>query len=225
MKTFTYILILFISITSFAQNSIEKKIGEFSELKVYDLIEVELIKANDNKIIITGKNTGSVLVNNKNGTLKIKMKLEEAFDGNKTKVKLYYSNVDILDANEGSYIHSKDVIKQFEIDLNAQEGGKIEVKLKTKYVNVRAVTGASIITSGSSIKQNVSIYTGGEYNGKNLKTDISDVSIRVAGNAIINAHKKVISKVRAGGNIYIYGNPKEVDESKVLGGKIEVIKE
>ena len=44
MKTLVKFFVLFITTTCFAQNPIEKTIGEFSELKVYDLIEVE--KAN-----------------------------------------------------------------------------------------------------------------------------------------------------------------------------------
>jgi len=221
MKTLVKFFVLFITTTCFAQNSIEKTIGEFSELKVYDLIEVELIKGDIDKIVITGKNAADVLVNNKNGTLKIKMKLEEAFDGNKTKVKLYYTNLDVIDANEGAYIHSEDIIKQFEVDLNAQEGGKISVKLDTKYVNIRAVTGADIIASGLAIHQDISIYTGGDYDGETLITEFTDVSIRLAGTANVNATKKVTAKVRAGGDIFIYGNPDRIDESRVLGGRVK----
>ena len=221
MKTLVKILVLFITTTFFAQNPIEKTIGEFSELKVYDLIEVELIKADKDKIVITGRNADAVLVNNKNGTLKIKMKLEEAFDGNKTKVKLYYTKLDVIDANEGAYIHSEEIIKQFEVDLNAQEGGKINVKINVKYVNIRAVTGADIITSGLATHQDVSIFTGGDYDGKNLITEFTDISIRIAGEASVNATKKVTAKVRAGGDIFIYGNPERVDESRVLGGRIK----
>ena len=221
MKTLVKFFVLFITTTCFAQNSIEKTIGEFSELKVYDLIEVELIKGDIDKIVITGKNAAAVLVNNKNGTLKIKMKLEEAFDGNKTKVKLYYTNLDVIDANEGAYIHSEDIIKQFEVDLNAQEGGKISVKLDTKYVNIRAVTGADIIASGLAIHQDISIYTGGDYDGETLITEFTDVSIRLAGTANVNATKKVTAKVRAGGDIFIYGNPDRIDESRVLGGRVK----
>jgi len=165
MKTLVKLIVLCITTVCLGQNSIEKTIGEFTELKVYDLIEVELIKADDNKIIITGKNADAVVVNNKNGTLKIKMTLEQAFDGNKTKVKLYYTNVDVIDANEGSKIYSNDVIKQFEIDLNAQEGAVVEAKLDVKYVNIRSVTGGDITASGTSKNQDVSIYTGGKYNG------------------------------------------------------------
>lgn len=208
-----------------AQKAIEKTVGEFSELKVYDLIEVLLIKSDTDKVIISGKNKSDVLVNNKNGTLKIKMKLEEAYDGAQTKVKLYYTNIDVLDANEGSKIYSEDVIEQFEIDLNAQEGGEIKVNLDVKYANIRAVTGADIYASGKAEHQDVSIYTGGDYNGEELVTQFTEVSIRAAGEAYINASKKVTAKVRAGGDIYIYGNPEEVNESRVLGGRIKRVEE
>jgi len=225
MKTLIKAFVLFITTVCIAQNPIKKTIGEFSELKVYDLIEVELVKSDVDKIAITGRNAADVLVNNKNGTLKIKMNLEEAFDGNKTKVKLYYTNLDVIDANEGAYIYSEDIIEQFEIDLNAQEGGKINVKLDVKYANLRAVTGAGIVASGSAKQQDVSIYTGGDYNGKELKTEHTEVSIKAAGKAHVNATKKVIAKVRVGGDIYIYGNPEQIDESKVLGGRIKKMKE
>lgn len=225
MKTIIKIVVLFITTICLAQNPIEKTIGEFSELKVYDLIEVELIKSDKDAISIIGKNASDVLINNKNGRLKIKMKLEEAFDGNKTKVKLYYTNIDVIDANEGSYIHSKEAIKQFELDLNAQEGGQIKVDVDVKYLNIRSVTGADIIATGIAKHQDISIYTGGEFDGKLLKTEFTEVSIRAAGVAHVNTTQKVIAKVRAGGDIYIYGNPEQIDESRVLGGRIKRIDE
>ena len=225
MKTIIKVLVLFITTVCLAQNPIEKTIGEFSELKVYDLIEVELIKSDKDAISITGKNAADVLVNNKNGTLKIKMKLEEAFDGNKTKVKLYYTNIDVIDVNEGAKAYSKDVIEQFEIDLNAQEGASIDVKVNVKYTNVRAVTGGSVVASGVSHNQDISIYTGGSYNGKDLKTEVTEVSIRAAGEAKVYATKKVVAKVRAGGEILIYGTPEQIDESKILGGRITKVEE
>lgn len=225
MKTIVKVFVLFITTVVFAQKPIEKTIGEFTELKVYDLIEVELIKSDQNKVVINGKNKKDVLVNNKNGTLKIKMKLEEAYDGDETKVSLYYTNIDVIDVNEGAYVHSKDIFKQFEIDLNAQEGGKIKVNVDVNYLNVRSVTGSNVRTQGNAKHQDVSIYTGGVYAGKDLKSEFTDVSIRIAGEAHVNAKTLVNAKVRAGGDINIYGNPERVDESKVLGGRIKRIEE
>ncbi|TXG37201.1 head GIN domain-containing protein [Seonamhaeicola maritimus] len=221
MKRISLLLTFFISATIIAQNPIDKEIGEFSELKVYDLIEVELVKSKHNKVVISGKNADNVLVNNKNGTLKIKMNFKEIFDGNETKVKLYYSKVDVIDVNEGANVHSEDKIKQFEIDLKSQEGGKINVKVDVTYANIKAVTGGVIKVTGKAKSQNVSLLTGGIYKGAELKTDKTEVAIRAAGEAYVNAKDLVDVKIRAGGDVFIYGDPETVNENRVFGGRIK----
>ena len=221
MKTLVKLFIFFISTLLFAQQPIKKSIDEFDELKVYDLIEVELIKSNENKVIITGKNTNDVIVNNKNGKLKIKMNLEEIFDGNDTKVTLYYTSVDVIDVNEGSKVYSKDTIKQFEINLKAQEGADINIPLNVTHANIKAVTGGIIKTSGKSTSQDIYILTGGVYKGSELNTENTEVSINAAGEAYVNASKAVDVKIRAGGDVFIYGSPETINESRVLGGRVK----
>ncbi|WP_242083586.1 head GIN domain-containing protein [Aestuariivivens sediminis] len=221
MKTIITLLTMVITTAVFTQNEIEKEIGEFTELKVYDLIEVEMMKSNKNKVIITGENTDDVVVNNKNGKLKIKMSLEEIFDGAKTKVVLYYSGVDVIDVNEGATVHSKDIINQFEVDLKAQEGGSIQIPIDVKYANIKAVTGGIIKTNGSAVNQKIALFTGGVYKGSELKTEKTDVSINAAGEAYVNASKLVDIKIRAGGDVYVYGDPETINESKVLGGRVK----
>lgn len=220
MKRLIILVTILLSAVVNAQNPIEKSIGEFTELKVYDLIEVELVKSNEYKVIITGNNNEDVLINNKNGTLKIKMNINKLFDGNKTKVVLYYKTVDIIDANEGAKVYSKDAIKQYEIDLRAQEGGRIEVSVNVEYINIKAVTRGVIRTSGDSQSQKVALLTGGIYNGESLETTKTEVSINAAGEAHVNASKIVDVKIRAGGDVFIYGNPETVNESTILGGRI-----
>lgn len=221
MKPFLTLLTVLMSLSLSAQNTIEKTIGEFTELKVYDLIQVELVKSNQNKVVISGQNTEDVLVNNKNGKLKIKMNLEEIFDGDNTKVTLYYTSVDVLDANEGAKITSKDIIKQFEIDLRAQEGAQIKVSCDVSYTNIKAVTGGIIETTGTSKNQKIILLTGGVYKGEHLNTEKTDVTINAAGEAYVKATKLVDIKIRAGGDVFIYGHPETVNENKVLGGRVK----
>lgn len=221
MKKIILLLVILISTGLNAQKPIEKSIGEFTELKVYDLIKVELIKSKENKVIISGKNAEDVLVNNKNGTLKIKMNLEEIFDGDKTKITLYYASLDVIDANEGSKIYSEDIIKQFEIDLKAQEGAMVNVALDVTYANIKAVTGGIIETTGTAKSQDISLSTGGIYKGEILGTEQTKVTINAAGEAYVKASKLVDIKIRAGGDVYIYGNPETVNESRVLGGRVK----
>jgi len=221
MKSLITIFTVLISAITIAQNSNERKVGEFRELKVYDLIEVELIKSDINKVIITGDNSSNVLVNNKNGTLKIKMKLSESFDGNNTIVKLYYTSIDIIDVNEGARVTSKEEMKQFEIDLRAQEGGIIDVNLDVNYAIIKSVTGAVVKASGVTKKESVSLLTGGVFKGSDLKSENSDVSINAAGEAYVNVSKVLDIKIKAGGDVYIYGKPETVNESTVFGGRIK----
>ena len=86
MKRLFTLLVLVYAVSLTAQNSIEKTIGEFTELKVFDRIEVEMIKSNENKVTISGKNNKDVVVNNKNGKLKIKMNIEKLFDRPKNQI-------------------------------------------------------------------------------------------------------------------------------------------
>lgn len=220
MKTITLALLCISSLLN-AQGKIEKSLGEFHELKVYDLIEVNLVKSNENKINISGENTEDVVVINKNGVLKIRMNLKESFDGNKTHVTLYYKNIDVIDANEGAYIFSDDPFKQFDLELKAQEGGLIKLKLETSFLDVKSTTGGNIEAKGTAKKQKISLSTGGIYQGEHVNTEQTEVSIVAAGEAYVKASKLVDVKIRVGGDVYIYGNPEKVNESKALGGRIK----
>ena len=221
MKKAVLILACIMGTITFAQESIEKKIGEFSEIKVYDLIEVNLISGETDKVIISGKNIEDVVVVNKNGKLKIRMSLEETYDGDETTVDVYYTNIDVIDANEGAVISSSNTIKQFEIDLRAQEGGKIKVDLEVNYTNVKSVSGGRIEALGTSKSQSVSITTGGAYMAEGLVTESTNIVIKAAGEAHINATSLADVKVRAGGSVYVYGNTDTIKEDKLFGGKIK----
>lgn len=200
---------------------VEKNLGDFKELKVYDRIEVELIKAEENKVVITGGNTADVVLVNKNGSLKIKMSLKKIFDGDNTTVQLYYKTIDVIDVNEGAFVSSNDVIKQFEIDTRAQEGGSIKLMVEdVTFVEAKAITGGVIRISGQAKSQNIDLTTGGSFLGKELITETAKINIRAAGEAHVKATKEVDVKVKAGGTAYIYGTPETVKEDILFGGKL-----
>lgn len=214
-------LILFIVCTQlFSQTPTTKTLGEFSELKVYDLINVELIKASENKIIISGANSNNINIKQKNSTLKIRMKLKYKFNGAETQVKIYYTDIDIIDANEGSFVFSKDIIKQYEIVLKAQEGSQISVKTETKQLIVKSVTGSTITTTGTSENQDITIRTGGVYKGGNNTVENTDLSIKAGGEADVKTTNVLDIKIFSGGDVHIYGTPKQLKQKKIFGGRI-----
>jgi hypothetical protein len=221
MKKILFILTFTLCLISNGQETVEKTVGEFTTLKVYDLINLKMVKSKENKVVVSGKNRKDVEVLNKNGKLKIRMNLEEQYDGNDTVVILYYTAVDVIDANEGAKVTVKDPIEQFEIDLKTQEGAEITAVIKTTYANFRAVTGGVINITGTSKNQDISIYTGGVFNGEDFVTEQTEVSLNAAGEAYINATEYADVSIKAGGDVFIYGKPKQVDRSRVLGGRIK----
>ena len=117
MKSKLIITMLLVATALTAQNPIEKNVGDFTEVKVYDLIEVNLIKSEENKVVISGEDVQDVQVINKNGKLKIRMKLDKIFNGDQTFVEVHYRSIEIIDGNEGAFISSNELIEQDEILL------------------------------------------------------------------------------------------------------------
>jgi cytoskeletal protein CcmA (bactofilin family) len=85
---------------------------------------------------------------------------------------------------------------------------------------VRAVSGGIITVSGTVNTQEIVINSGGAFNGKKLQAKETKVKVMAGGSADVNTTDILEAKVTAGGNIYVYGNPKDVKKNKFAGGKI-----
>ena len=215
--------LLFILFSSFlvgSQTPISKTLGEFSELKVYDLINVELIQSTENKIEITGEDTSNVFVVQKNDLLKIKMDLNKSFNGNKTFVKIFFTKVDIIDVNEGAKVVSESLFKQYELQLKAQEGGEISVITETKLLSIKSVTGGIIKVNGTTESQNINIRTGAIYEGASLQAVDSKIKIKTGGEASVRSSEVIEVTIVAGGDLIIHGDPKTVKQVNMIGGRV-----
>ena len=211
-----------LSTLGFSQN-VEKEVGTFSELKVFDLIAVKLIPSDVNKVLITGKNTEEVKIINDNGALKIRMELNKRFDGAATFIEIHFSGVSIIDANEGASISSTAAIKNASLELKTQEGGKIDIVSETDVLNIKAVSGGIVNVKGKTNSQDVTINSGGIYEAEGLKSVVTTVTVTAGGSAVVFATDEVDAKVTAGGTVTIHGNPKDVKKKKFAGGNIKVI--
>ncbi|MDG5491062.1 head GIN domain-containing protein [Psychroserpens sp. SPM9] len=221
MKTLFTIALLVVTSVLTAQNPKEKGVGDFNEVKVYDLIVVNLIKADTPKVEITGDDIEDVVVVNKDGKLKIRMKTDKSFNGDRTFVSVYYTKLDIIDGNEGAFITANELIKQSHIELRAQEGAHLKIGLDVDQVDIKAVSGGIVETRGKAISQAITLNTGGVYEGRSFETKNTTVNIKAAGEADVFASKTVDARVTAGGDINIYGNPEHVKEKTTLGGRIK----
>ncbi|APZ45703.1 DUF2807 domain-containing protein [Polaribacter reichenbachii] len=226
MKKIIFICVLMMNLSFVAQSTVSKNLGDFSTLKVYNGIELELIKSKESKIEITGQKSEKVKIKNVNNTLKISLpfslKPENNAANGEVLVKLYYSkDIDTIDANEGATITGKQ-ITQNHLEVKSQERAFINLVVKVKHLEVKTTSGGIIKLTGTTKNQTVDVDLYGIYNGFDLKaTANSTVKAGTGAKAEILAGETLNAKVSFGGSIFYKGNPEVLKDKKVVGGIIQ----
>ena len=214
-------LLILVLIAQFSFAQITKPLGDFNKVTAFDQIEVLLIESNENKIILNGNGSEEVELINKNGELKIRMPLTKLLSGDNVSATLYFKNIDAIEGNEGSRISCDGTFKAIAFDIIAKEGSQIKLNLDVDKLTVRSSNGSNVNVSGKVKNQDAIINSGGELDAEDLITTQTTITANAGGEANIYATDFVDAKTRAGGNIKIYGKPKQINKKTVLGGTIK----
>ena len=99
MKNILAIIAFSLSLAVAAQGDKEVNIDNFHTIKAYDLINVQLVKSDVNKLEIKGKDSDDVTYVFMDGLLKLRMDTNKIFDGNNTYVTVFYTDIKTIDAN------------------------------------------------------------------------------------------------------------------------------
>ena len=220
-KKFLGIFLFVGMMLSFGQ--VERAVGNFSSLKVYDRINVELIESSKNTVEISGDEDGRIEIINKNGELKIRTKTTQFLKGKNVKVKVYYDNLNEIQASQGAVIISNEILKANALRLISNEGSSIILELKVNQLVVRGNSGGEMNLSGSAKSQDIVMNSGAVFNGEKIKGEQVSIAVNAGGEAKVYTTETISAKIRAGGNIKIYGNPKNRNISTLIGGKIHFI--
>ena len=222
MKKYILINFLVLSNMLFSQSTVTKKLGDFYKIKVYNGINIELIRSQEHKIQVTGEKSQKIKIKNTNGILKISLKFPDLLADGKANVKLYYNeDIQVIDGNEGSTITGKS-INQSHIEVKAQEGAFIELEIKTKHLKVKSSTGGIIKLSGSSKNQEIDLDLYGVYHGYDLiVSDNTTVNAGTGSKAEVKVGETLNVKVSFGGSVFYKGSPEVIENKKVAGGIIK----
>jgi len=222
MKKIAFMAFLMLSQMNFAQNK-TVSLGDFDEVKVFDRISVQLIQGNENKIEISGNKKEDVEIVNKNGELKVRMRLGKLLKGDDISATIYFKNeISSVEASEGSYVSSEATFKAIDFLASAKEGAEVKLNLDVKKLKVKAYSGGIVNVKGKATNQDIIINSGGIVKAKDLATSQTSVAVNAGGEADVNASELVDAKTRAGGNITVYGNPAQVNKKNVIGGNITI---
>lgn len=219
------ILVGLLFISSFGFSQIEKKLGEFTKVTAFDQIDVLLLKGTENKVILNGTNSEEVELVNKNGELKLRLPVAKLLKGDNISATVYYTNLDALEANEGSRIASSEILNGIAFDIVVKEGSIIKLEnLEVDKLTARITSGSELSIKGKVKNQDIIANAGGKYFGENCITNQTTVTVNAGGEATVHATDLVDAKTRAGGSILIFGKPKQINQKTVAGGSIKQAK-
>jgi hypothetical protein len=221
-KRILFLLLICISF-AFSQNNNERKVGDFYKLQTYDLLKINLIKSDINKVVVIGEHSNYVVVKNKNGNLKVRMSLEKRLSGSETRVDLYYKSIYRIEAKEGSNIFSNDTIVEPSLYLKAESGASISAKIKTSDLKLKSLTGGRIYLSGIANHNEIDAFTGGQVLAKKLITETTQVNIKAGGFVGVYATSFLELDLKAGGQANVYYKTNKIVEKITLGGIVNYL--
>lgn len=201
----------------FAQST--RNVGEFSSLKVYDKIKITLVKS-DNARVELPQDNPDVETINKNGELKIRMAPAMILQGGSISVKVYYENLNDIQASQGSSISAEDELDARMLTLVSNEGSTIDARVNTANLNVKSNSGGEVKLTGIAENQDVLVSAGGKYFGEAVESETAKVTANAGAVAVVTVTGSVNATTRAGGIIDIYGDPEQRKVRNVIGGKI-----
>jgi hypothetical protein len=133
---------------------------------------------------------------------------------------LTLANIEDIHTEGSIEISSKGVISAKELNLVTEGAGIIDLKIKTEALKTRVEGNSNIALSGTATTQTLKIEGAGKIQGRKLLTKTTQVEIKGAGIAEVNASETLDVKIEGFGTVKYYGEPKITQE---ISGAGEII--
>lgn len=191
----------------------------------YDIIsvrgsmEVYLEKGTEGKIQVTAEDNVQehILVESDGKELIISMKGNTSLRNTKTiKVTVPFENISEVSLLGSGKVEGNDKLKNEALSLNLRGSGEMELTVEASSIDAQLNGSGVMKLSGSANDFKVKTTGSGNFEGKNLNTENTEVYVAGSGNAKVNAKSKLKARIQGSGNVVYSGNPASND-SKVMG--------
>ena len=173
MNKISFLLVLLATKLMFAQ---DKNVGDFTKVTAFDQIDVTLIPSDENKVILNGSGSDEVELINKNGELKIRLPLTKILSGDDISATVYYTQLNAVEANEGSRISSETVVTSEDFDIITKEGSIVVLTIEAKNLTVKMNDGSKVNLQGKANSQDVLLNAGSIYKAEKLQTASASIT-------------------------------------------------
>lgn len=197
----------------------------FSAVDIQTKIKARLVAAAENKVVVEGQQVDHIVAKEEKGRLIIRFKSTKGIGADPAPVTVYYNApLTYLGASGESEITAENVLEGNKLRIDAGKGAFVRANVSADTLLIGIAAGGQIQTGGDVKKVEVSIKTGGQFNGYELIADDAQATITAGGTAYIYALKHIKARVGMGGKVFCKGAA-SVDSRTTMGGSVVVVED
>ncbi len=204
----------------FAQQSQERNVGSFSEIKVGEAIDLYLIPGSEDKLRIEIEDGRFDDVETKvsGGTLKIGMR-----PGNyRHAVKVYatYRKLDGITATSASNVYTEGTLRTNRLNISISSAASAEMEIEAELLQISVSSSGDLEISGTAQNANIDVSSAGDVDAYDLVVDNVQVQASSAGDAKVYAKNAIQAHASSGGSVKYRGNPPRSQTDSSSGGSV-----
>ncbi|PHI20471.1 hypothetical protein CEQ90_06885 [Lewinellaceae bacterium SD302] len=222
--TLLAIMLIFINTSAsqlLAQDTTD--LDPFNTVKIMGLIDVELIKGEEEKIVVRafGDDADKLSIKQQNKTLKIStirsLVIDQDLD---IMVKVYYRDLEALFTAGGADVELREAVATEEFYARAGSGSELYLEINADKLDLQAAEGAHLTVRGTAGKLRAGANTGGILDGHRLVAQNGRLRAGTGGEVSATVEEELSAKANTGGIVRYAGDPK-IQIGTILGGEVK----
>jgi hypothetical protein len=227
-----YLLTIFalILVSGFSQKN-TLQFSAVDKIDVFGPFDVELIKSDKEyaEIEYNQVEKEDIVFEARKGELRLKIKNRHYFQEWKNdthrswkyvRVKVYYKDIDVIEAAAGAIVRSHEQIKSKYLNITCTMGAEVTLDVYAKKIMVTSKMGGELEMSGQTENLEVSANSGGVFNAPRLESKIAYVRASMGAEVLVNATEEIEATAGFGANIEYVGGPTVRHTSRNFGGEV-----
>lgn len=222
-KIIIAIIIASIAKGLWAQKIQNRVLEPFDKIEAFGSFDIEIQYGNKEQVKLESStiNIDEIELKVEGRKLKISM-VEKVLENQKqVKVLLTYNELREISVSGGAFIVGLNDIKGDKLEVIANSGANIDIKVNVNVIEVEVGQGATLAVNGNCKTQNVNTTMGGIYSAYNLKCNNTYAKATMGGIAKVVADSTAELSASMGGTLGYKGNPAKILMNKTFGGKIK----
>lgn len=218
-----------ITAAALAQRTVE--LSSFTAIDVFGPFDVELIKSDKEYIEIDYRHIDreDVTMEVHHNVLKLKIKNQhymKDWDSNSyrksdyAKVKVYYVDIDVLEAQAGAMITSLRTVKSKLLMIDCTMGAEVTLDILAKKLEVVSNMGGVLELTGQTEHLEVKANMGGVFKGSRLESKVVYVKASMGADVFVNVSEQLDASAGFGATVDYVGGPNVRHTSKSMGGEV-----